>query len=141
MKQNSFSSVSFSPCAGCSLSAGFEFVFLPQKFKLQPALHSHAAKRVTVTFGLLLQQEPRLHALACALPNSGLPVPVIALSQRLFIAGSIHEVAQVFRRNLSNCMVLAFRARGWAKPGRSPGPTEASGSSVTDFNVSMSGYQ
>lgn len=38
-------------------------------------------------------------------------------------------------------MVLVFRVIGWARHGSSPGPAEPSGSSATEFNVSVSGNQ
>jgi len=79
--------------------------------------------------------------IALALPDNAFPVQVIALVQGLFRTDRIQEVARVFRRNLTRCVVLVYRARGWARLGSSPGPTEASGSSVADVNVSMSVYQ
>lgn len=78
---------------------------------------------------------------ALALTDRTFPVQVTALSQSLFITGSIHEVAQISWRNLSSCVILVFRARRWARLGSSPGPTEASGSSVADFNVGVIGYK
>lgn len=74
---------------------------------------------MAVTCGLFLHQESRLqlnvHAPSCdppchlivnmhpgtalALPDSAPSVQVIALSQGLFLTGSIHEVVQVFRKN------------------------------------------
>lgn len=63
------------------------------------------------------------------------------LRQGLFITGSIHEVAEVTRRNLSGCVVPVFSTKGWTRLGSSPGAIEASGSSVPGFNASLTAYQ
>lgn len=161
-----FSRVPFSPCARYSLSSGFDFVFLTQKFKLQPGLCKDSVKRETVTLGQFIQQEARLQlkapvqAVACDPPchlivNMHLGTALtlldgakifafssgITLSQGLFTAGSIHEVTQVSRRNLSGCVVPDFRTKRWARLGSSLGPTEASDSSVTGSNVDVTFYQ